>query len=333
MASRSDIINVKDLLFRCNNGIDVFQKELNLTKKSNNLVCCCPFHNEKTPSFTIKPSGKFKCYGCGLEGYIFDFLMLKYGIDYRQALERVKNDYPVQIAKNVVKIQHKVHITELMFEFTDIPFTDAAKKYWEQYELDEQFLRENNVFQVGKLKIGENIQYLKSNWIRFAYWDRMTDKVKILTLGEGVPKDKKWRTNAPNNLLWFYNDYVSSKVDNLFVCKSVKDALVIKKLGYNAIAVQSEGSKIMLQYNVNKINDIANNVFITFGTDEQGKNASIEITKETGWSYFNTENYLLKQGINDPAELVKDYSGVILRNQIEKKLKNYEKSKKLSSIL
>src|SRR5688500_9396319 len=47
-----------------------------LKKKGANWMGCCPFHQEKTPSFTVSPSkGFYKCFGCGKGGTAFNFLM------------------------------------------------------------------------------------------------------------------------------------------------------------------------------------------------------------------------------------------------------------------
>ncbi len=49
---------------------------VSLKKKGNNYWACCPFHHEKSPSFSINPAKQlFKCFGCGKGGSIFDFIM------------------------------------------------------------------------------------------------------------------------------------------------------------------------------------------------------------------------------------------------------------------
>lgn len=54
----------------------------------------CPFHAEKTPSLSAYAEGRrWKCFGCGAQGSVIDFVMQLYGIDCRQALIRIDNDF------------------------------------------------------------------------------------------------------------------------------------------------------------------------------------------------------------------------------------------------
>jgi DNA primase len=49
-----------------NDIVDVVSKYVTLNRRGNNYWACCPFHNEKTPSFSVKQDGQFfKCFGCG----------------------------------------------------------------------------------------------------------------------------------------------------------------------------------------------------------------------------------------------------------------------------
>lgn len=53
----------------------------------------CPFHNEKTASFKVFPSGKYYCFGCGANGDVIGFVMAYFGIDYREALKKLDGDF------------------------------------------------------------------------------------------------------------------------------------------------------------------------------------------------------------------------------------------------
>jgi DNA primase len=50
----------------------------------------CPFHKEKTPSFTVYPDNSYHCFGCGAHGNAIDFLMKKYGYSFNYACDTLK---------------------------------------------------------------------------------------------------------------------------------------------------------------------------------------------------------------------------------------------------
>src|SRR6476620_10506881 len=61
-----------------------------LKKKGANWMACCPFHQEKTPSFSVNPSkGFYKCFGCGKGGTAYNFLMEMEGLNFPEAIKRV----------------------------------------------------------------------------------------------------------------------------------------------------------------------------------------------------------------------------------------------------
>jgi DNA primase len=61
-----------------------------LKKKGANWMACCPFHQEKTPSFSVNPSkGFYKCFGCGKGGSVYNFLMEMEGLNFPEAIKRV----------------------------------------------------------------------------------------------------------------------------------------------------------------------------------------------------------------------------------------------------
>ena len=56
--------------------VDVIERYVPLKKGGSNYLACCPFHSEKTPSFTVSPTKQFyHCFGCGVHGNAISFLM------------------------------------------------------------------------------------------------------------------------------------------------------------------------------------------------------------------------------------------------------------------
>ncbi|MBO5710977.1 MAG: hypothetical protein J6R62_05630, partial [Rikenellaceae bacterium] len=57
---------IKDKIFAVANIVEVVSDFVTLKKRGVNYIACCPFHNEKTPSFVVSQAkGVFKCFGCG----------------------------------------------------------------------------------------------------------------------------------------------------------------------------------------------------------------------------------------------------------------------------
>lgn len=70
--------------------LDVVGRAVPLTKKGQNYWGCCPFHNEKTPSFCVnEEKGIFKCFGCGEGGDIVSFTMKRNNLDFRAAIQEL----------------------------------------------------------------------------------------------------------------------------------------------------------------------------------------------------------------------------------------------------
>ena len=79
---------------------DVLAKYITLKKRGSNYQACCPFHNEKTPSFSINPkSNRFKCFGCGKSGNVIDFVMEFKKIEFPSACEVIAADHKIIIPK------------------------------------------------------------------------------------------------------------------------------------------------------------------------------------------------------------------------------------------
>lgn len=69
-----------------------------LKKKGTNYWACCPFHNEKTPSFSVSPTkGIYKCFGCGEGGNSVNFVMKLGGFSYPEALRELAKKYNIEV--------------------------------------------------------------------------------------------------------------------------------------------------------------------------------------------------------------------------------------------
>ena len=87
-----------DRVFAAANIVEIIGDYVTLKKKGVNYVACCPFHNEKTPSFVVSPSkGVYKCFGCGEGGNAVNFVMKHESMTFPEALKAVAKRYGIEI--------------------------------------------------------------------------------------------------------------------------------------------------------------------------------------------------------------------------------------------
>ncbi|MEM9983172.1 MAG: CHC2 zinc finger domain-containing protein, partial [Bacteroidota bacterium] len=78
--------------------VEVVSDFVNLKKKGKDYKACCPFHNEKTPSFSVSPQRNiFKCFGCGKGGDAITFVMEIESVGYVEALKYLAKKYQIEV--------------------------------------------------------------------------------------------------------------------------------------------------------------------------------------------------------------------------------------------
>ena len=87
-----------------NDIVDVISGYVRLTKKGSTYFGLCPFHNEKTPSFSVSPNKQmYYCFGCGAGGNVITFLMEYENYTFPEALEVLANRIGVELPKQELK--------------------------------------------------------------------------------------------------------------------------------------------------------------------------------------------------------------------------------------
>jgi DNA primase len=133
---------IDDLVARAD-IIEVIGRRVQLKKAGREFKACCPFHEEKTPSFTVSPSkGFYHCFGCGAHGTAIGFLMEFDHMDFVEAIESLAASMGVEVPRNE----------------SDRP----ARRYDELFDLMSQVER----FWQGCLRDDEGaVEYLKNRGI------------------------------------------------------------------------------------------------------------------------------------------------------------------------
>ncbi|MFV0390109.1 MAG: DNA primase [Pyrinomonadaceae bacterium] len=149
--------------------VRTIEKHVTLKKKGANWMACCPFHEEKTPSFSVNVAkGLFKCFGCGKGGNIFTFLMEYEGLNFPEAVKQLAAEVGMPLPEpidddtyknNKKERERKNRLAKSVIDLNKIALSNwidhlnedniesnAARKYLEERGLNEAARKK---FQIG----------------------------------------------------------------------------------------------------------------------------------------------------------------------------------------
>ena len=108
--------------------VEVVQDFVNLKRRGVNYIGLCPFHNEKTPSFTVSPAkGIYKCFGCGQAGNSVSFIMEHEQLSYPEALKYLARKYGITVVETE---QTEEQIAQKNERDSMLIVTEYARKYF-----------------------------------------------------------------------------------------------------------------------------------------------------------------------------------------------------------
>ncbi len=144
---------------------------VSLKKRGANMMACCPFHNEKTPSFYVSPSkGIYKCFGCGKAGDSVRFVMDMEGIGYPEALKHLAKKYGIEVAEREVtseeqQAQNEKESLYIVLEFASKYYQDYLWKSSEGESIGQSYFKERgfNHTTIQKFDLG----YSPDGWDTF----------------------------------------------------------------------------------------------------------------------------------------------------------------------
>lgn len=287
-----------------------------------------PGRGDSDPSFIIstKYGNYYHCdYGdSSYYGSCIDFVMQLRSCDYFTALRLIDTEFglgiqaPLKDWKKTVKSYEQPIVKgaeqEVHIECHYKKFTTEAHKYWNDYHLQEDYLKKRNVFQVKQLFIARQRVILPYNEIVFAYLtDTGHKKIYRPTISRKNTKEWRFRSNIPFTYMFFETSL--EKCSKILILKSRKDELVSSLINPCVGSVQAESIACFSKENLKKFEK--KEVYVGFGTDSQGKKESSLITSSFGWKHYNTEDKYLPN--NDVAEVAKNYGLKVIENHMKLK--------------
>lgn len=185
---------IQDLLNRLD-IVDVIERYVPLKKAGANYVACCPFHNEKSPSFTVSQSKQFyHCFGCGAHGTAIGFVMEHTGSGFVEAVEDLAKGIGLEVPREASNTpQHKVapDLYELMQK--------ATHYYREQLKKNPRaidYLKGRGLS--GEVAARFGIGYAPDDWQNLKaavpdYQDRSLVETGLVIEGEGGKRYDRFR--------------------------------------------------------------------------------------------------------------------------------------------
>lgn len=236
MARYSD--EIIDEIRQSNDIVDVISQYVRLKRSGRNYFGLCPFHNEKSPSFSVSPDKQiFHCFGCGVGGNVFTFLMKIEGISFIEAIQNLAERANIVLPKlenneesGKEELKAKVYkVNEFAAEYYHknlyLPTAKIAQEYVKKRKLSNETLKSFRIGFSGKFDelfkelkkqgFGET-EMLESGLVnkndRGQYIDRYRNRLmfpicdvrgRVIAFGGRVLDDSKPKyINSPENVVY-----------------------------------------------------------------------------------------------------------------------------------
>jgi twinkle protein len=272
---------------------DVVKDFVKLKKQGTNLVGLCPFHNEKTPSFTIHPAKQiYKCFGCGKGGDAIQFIIDHEQLSYVGAIEWLAAKYNVQVEQEGKK-EYVKPVARL---------EKVSKEIIDWFENDRKISNDTLL----RMKITESREYFpqlkqESPAICFNYF-RDDELVNIKFRG----KKKSFKLEKDAELIFYNLDALKGEKEAVIVEGEI-DVLTMVECGiYNAVGVPNGTAKgnLQLQYLDNSWEafEKLEKVTICVDDDEVGRLLKEELGRRIGKEKCKVVTY--PEGCKDSNEVL-----------------------------
>lgn len=252
----------------------------------------------------------------------FDYIINRYHVDYYEALEMVNLDFNLNLAPQRQIRYNSKPAVKYDFDITTVPkaptvikvqlrnWNQYDKSYWsKKYGITIKELTHFKVFPLAGFWINDS--YVKAGNNSYGYYfGLLEDGRQGWKIYQPNEKDFKWFGNIPETVFQGY-DQLPWIGDQLIITKSLKDVIVLSKLGYPAISPQGETVKLSHEF-VDGLRRRFKEIILLYDNDPPGLLAAAELHAEHGIRY----SVLI--GAKDASDYVEIYGIEALGDQIHK---------------
>lgn len=345
-------------ILQSSNIVDIIGEYVDLKRAGSSFKGLCPFHNEKTPSFTVDEKKQlFHCFGCGAGGDVVSFIMQKEGLSYPESLKFLADKAGISIdyTENP-KVNKKnkelfdINKDIMMFFYKNLLTDRKAQAYLKNRGLSSKIV---NTFMLGYARDSwddlysyirsknykeedlEEIGLIKKS-AKGKYYDKYRDRIifpiinhfgKVIGFGgRAVSGQMPKYLNSPESSifkkrynLYGLNIYKRQKRKELILVEGYMDVIALNNHGLD-IAVASLGTALTIDQ-AKLMKRYSDDIYICYDQDNAGVKATekaIEIFHEIG---VNPSVIVLDDG-NDPDDFIKAKG----KDAFEEKINNAQDS-------
>lgn len=183
--------------------VSVIDGRVPLKRAGSNYVACCPFHNEKTPSFTVTPSKQFyHCFGCGAHGTALGFLMEYDRLSFPEAVESLARSVGLEVPKEATQFSAQTEEFKPLYDLMA-----AVSEYYRQ-ELKKsrvavEYLKKRGL--TGETAKEFGIGYAPAGWnnVLELFGKNDSEKQKLLRTGLLIEKESGGHYDRFRNRVMF----------------------------------------------------------------------------------------------------------------------------------
>ncbi|EDP45763.1 DNA primase [Rickettsiella grylli] len=299
--------------------VQLIDARVPLRKKGKNYIACCPFHSEKTPSFTVTPEKQFYyCFGCAISGNAFNFLMDYEKLSFLEAVSILAESLGMEIphaAKQQEVYKDSANLYTLLEEVAQFYANERQQNKTVRYYLKQRNLSDEIMtqFRLGYAPLGWDtlLKAFKKETERLltvgllikkskgqGYYDRFRDRVlfpirdrkgRVIGFGgrtvtQGEPK----YLNSPETLLFhkgkelygLYEVFQHNRhVERILVVEGYMDVLALFQAGF-PFAVATLGTA-MSRDQLSRLMSHTQEIIFCFDGDSAGKKAAWRVLEQS----------------------------------------------------
>ena len=321
-----------------NDIVDVISGYVSLKKKGSNYWGCCPFHNEKTPSFSVSSNKQmYYCFGCHASGNVYTFLMKYENDTFPEAIKILADRAGVKLPEveetpeQKKKAGKRMRLREVNKEaakyfyymlrdprgevgmryLTDRKLTDETMHHFglgyagKNGEQVVQYLRKKG-FTDEEIKDSGLAMFSEQRGLRSQFWNRVMFPIqdinhRVIGFGGRVMGDGEPK-------------YLNSPTVNIILCEGYMDVIAMHQAGFTQ-AVASLGTAFTVEQ-ANLLHRYAENILLAYDSDGAGTKAALRgigILREAGL----TGKVINMRPYKDPDEFIKNLGKEAFQERID----------------